>query len=201
MCSLSGSAQEMEIDPLSLVEVTMSVEKEPSIPPVSLPPPTQALSDILVIPSNNGPTATSNNDAEVERLKILLANKTLALEKSELELALVKSTAENEKLKRQLAVETVAVKKGEQEILGLKRKMIEMEAKYKIDERRVLRDHVISALRDDDIKTRFYTGLKTWSLFITVFELVLKPEERFDQQVNRKLSLQQELLATYVFFE
>lgn len=194
--SITECTQEMEIDPLSLVQVEMSAEKEPPTTSVSQLPPHR----ILIIPSKNGTTATTDNNAEVEKLKALLANKTLALEKSELELALVNSKAENEKLKKQLAEEALAVKKGQQEILGLKRKMVEMEAKYNMEERRILRDHVISDLREDDVQTRFYTGLKTWSLFITVFELALRPEERFDQQANRKLSLQQELLATYVYF-
>ena len=194
-----------ELDPLTFVEVEMSTE-EPA-PPQPLPQAPCNSNDSALVPRLKTSTVSTpmkvlyhplppvtlplqseteaKNAEELERLKKLNSEKILLLEQSKQEFL---------ELKKKMVSMEAEMKSQEKE---LKKKIHSMESEMKSKEKNVQREYVISDLENDDIQTRFYTGLKTWSLFNTVFDLC-KPDDPYDQLVHRRLSYKQEFLATLI---
>ena len=151
-----GSTQEesnsdVEFDPLSFVEVNMSIDPEPVPPIPQVPSKTKDCAPVQRSTLKKPPVAS-------------LKKKT----------AKTKTAEELEKLKK-------CLEKCKKEASDLKEKVSQQNL-------------VIGELENDDVQTQYYTGLNTWSLFNTVYDLCTNDSS--NQQTTGELSFKQEFLIT-----
>ena len=151
-----GSTQEesnsdVEFDPLSFVEVNMSIDPEPVPPIPQVPSKTKDCAPVQRSTLKKPPVAS-------------LKKKT----------AKTKTAEELEKLKK-------CLEKCKKEASDLKEKVSQQNL-------------VIGELENDDVQTQYYTGLNTWSLFNTVYDLCTNDSS--NQQTTEELGFKQEFLIT-----
>ena len=157
------SAKQGDLDPLNFVELKQEMMDD-------LPQLPSDATDSLQIDCHVTP------DEEIENFKSKLSHQGLVLEEKT----------------RQLTEKSLALEESLLELNALKKKLADAELNQKEQQKKAQQDRVIHELRDNDQSTKFYTGLKSWSLFTTVFNAVHKPDG-FSQR-ETLLSFQQEFL-------
>ena len=95
--------------------------------------------------------------------------------------------------KAQLNQKSLALEESLRELRALKKKLFCDELRQKEQLNQAQKELVIADLRNNDKATKFYTGLKSWSLFTTVFNAVHKPTRDF-VDMRCVLTKQQEFL-------
>jgi hypothetical protein len=166
------AANEVNIDPLNFVEVKLDMDELPQ-------QPSDTTDSLEVIDSPN------SEEFEIVSLKSQLDEKTIQLNEKDLVL---------EEKSAQLAQKSLALEESLLELRALKQKLADAELNQKEQDKKAQHARVIGDIRNNDKLTKFYTGLKSWSRFITVFNAAHKPEG-FSQRENFLRPQQEFLMA------
>ena len=101
-------------------------------------------------------------------------------------------TSELNETKAQLTKKSLFLEQSLMELKTLKQKLADIELKQKKSHKELFVDE----MRDSDKLTKFYTGLKSWSIFTTIFNAVHKPSHIDYVDSRCSLSKEQEFLMT-----